>query len=82
MTAPPLLTEQFYQWERRGRGWQVWPEPFDLEPAFRAFLGGSIPSPATNSRICSEILHYFPFAVPPRLQSGNESGNRQLTLDR
>lgn len=29
------LSAQFYQWEARGRGWQVWPEPVELEPPFR-----------------------------------------------
>jgi hypothetical protein len=33
------LTEQFYQWERRGRGWQVFPEPVYPEPPFRPFFG-------------------------------------------
>ena len=38
-----LLTRQFYQWEQRGRGWLVWPEPVELEPPFRPFEGHSIP---------------------------------------
>ena len=33
------LTRQFYEWEHRGRGWQVWPKPVALEPAFRPFYG-------------------------------------------
>jgi hypothetical protein len=33
------LTLQFYLWEQRGRGWQVWDEPVDLEPPFEPFLG-------------------------------------------
>jgi hypothetical protein len=33
------LTQQFYDWERRGRGWQVWDFPVALEPPFRPFLG-------------------------------------------
>src|SRR5688572_18148191 len=33
-----LLTEQFNRWERRGRGWMVWPHPVELEPPFRPFL--------------------------------------------
>ena len=31
------LTRQFYDWERRGRGWQVWDGPVELEPPFRPF---------------------------------------------
>lgn len=31
------LTAQFYAWEQRGRGWTVWDEPVELEPAFVPF---------------------------------------------
>jgi hypothetical protein len=31
------LTTAFYAWEHRGRGWQVWPYPVELEPAFQPF---------------------------------------------
>jgi hypothetical protein len=37
-TLEECLTTQFYDWERRGRGWQVWPYPVELEPPFRPFL--------------------------------------------
>ncbi len=41
------LTEQFYAWEQRGRGWQVYRQPVALEPPFRPFvflpLTGSVP---------------------------------------
>src|SRR5947208_2088864 len=33
-----LLTEQFYAWEKRGRGWHLYPYPVTLEPPFRPFL--------------------------------------------
>ena len=33
------LSDQFYQWERRGRGWHVFPEPVHPEPPFRPFYG-------------------------------------------
>ncbi len=33
-----LLTEQFFAWEKRGRGWQVWGEPVLLEPPFKPFF--------------------------------------------
>src|ERR1017187_3295950 len=33
------LTEQFHQWEQRGRGWQVFDEPVFPEPPFRPFEG-------------------------------------------
>jgi hypothetical protein len=37
------LSEQFYQWESRGRGWQVFGEPVHPEPPFRPFLGHYLP---------------------------------------
>jgi len=32
------LTVNFYLWERRGRGWQVWDYPVELEPSFEPFF--------------------------------------------
>jgi hypothetical protein len=40
-TPPSLiedLTEDFYCWERRGRGWQLSPYPVELEPPYRPFF--------------------------------------------
>lgn len=31
------VSGQFAQWEKRGRGWQVWPYPVSPEPPFRPF---------------------------------------------
>src|SRR6266496_4636392 len=42
-SATELLTRQFYDWEQRGRGWCVWPQPVDIEPPFRPFLGHFLP---------------------------------------
>jgi hypothetical protein len=39
-----ILTEQFRQWEVRGRGWQVFDEPVYPEPPFRPFYGHYLPS--------------------------------------
>ncbi|GAB3910065.1 type IV secretory system conjugative DNA transfer family protein [Mucilaginibacter boryungensis] len=33
------LTQQFYQWEQRGRGWHLFGEPVQLEPVFEPFFG-------------------------------------------
>jgi predicted DNA-binding transcriptional regulator AlpA len=38
-TQGERLTAQFYDWEKRGRGWQVWNYPVQFEPPFRPFLG-------------------------------------------
>jgi len=37
------LTEQFRQWEIRGRGWHVFPVPVVPEPPFRPFYGHYLP---------------------------------------
>lgn len=37
------LTEQFYRWELRGRGWQVADFPVRMEPPFRPFTGHFVP---------------------------------------
>ncbi len=44
-TPSERLTAQFYDWEMRGRGWQVWPEPVRLEPPFRRFVPAGIAGP-------------------------------------
>jgi hypothetical protein len=38
------LTDQFHQWEQRGRGWQVFDEPVSPEPPFRPFEGHYLPT--------------------------------------
>jgi len=43
-SLPDRLTEQFYAWELRGRGWQEFPWPVALEPPFRPFPGYFLPS--------------------------------------
>ncbi len=37
-TLSDALTEQFYAWERRGRGWDLFEYPVLLEPPFRPFV--------------------------------------------
>lgn len=46
LTPQERLTRQFYAWEMRGRGWQVWPYPVCLEPPFRPFFHFLPPSPS------------------------------------
>ncbi|MEI7534687.1 MAG: type IV secretion system DNA-binding domain-containing protein [Verrucomicrobiae bacterium] len=40
------LSEQFYKWESRGRGWQVFDEPVSPEPPFQPFRGYRLFDPA------------------------------------
>ena len=42
-SLPERLTEQFYAWELRGRGWQEFARPVALEPPFRPFPGYFLP---------------------------------------
>ena len=37
------LSDQFYKWELRGRGWRVFPEPVHPEPPFSHFQGHFLP---------------------------------------
>lgn len=39
VSTAAALTNQFYQWEQRGRGWVVVGYPCDLEPPFVPFFG-------------------------------------------
>jgi hypothetical protein len=42
-TLQERLTIQFYNWERRGRGWYVFEDPVHLEPEFAPFFGHFLP---------------------------------------
>ena len=44
-SAGEALTRQFYDWEMRGRGWQVSCRPVALEPPFRPFFGHFVHGP-------------------------------------
>jgi len=51
------LSDQFYQWEKRGRGWQVFAEPVVPEPPFRPFAGHGLPEPpAVDDGRCPTFL--------------------------
>src|SRR5690349_38360 len=39
------LTENFYRWEKRARGWRVWSHPVELEPPFLPFYHHYGPAP-------------------------------------
>jgi hypothetical protein len=52
------LSQQFYQWEQRGRGWQVFPEPVTPEPPFRPFNGYHQP-PQTDDTSRPSALSSF-----------------------
>ncbi len=71
------LTRNFYDWERRGRGYLQWPQPVRLEPPFRPFPG-HFPTPVAPPRddgrqptLLSRMADWFagrsnsPAAAPP-----------------
>ncbi len=67
-TLEERLTKQFYAWEKRGRGWSVFPYPVPLEPPFRLFLGHFLvpaEAPVDDGR-----KHTWLSALAERLLSG------------
>ncbi len=55
-----ILTEQFREWEVRGRGWQVFDAPVRPEPPFRPFHGHYLPdSPVVDDGKRPTVLSSF-----------------------
>jgi hypothetical protein len=63
-SLPERLTEQFYAWELRGRGWQEFPTPVALEPPFRPFPGYFLPRTADDGHRPTLLSRLF--ASPQR----------------
>jgi predicted DNA-binding transcriptional regulator AlpA len=60
LTLEERLAAQFYDWERRGRGWQLWNCPVELEPPFRPFLLHYVnPGPAIDDARKPTVLSSF-----------------------
>jgi hypothetical protein len=60
LTLEERLAAQFYLWERRGRGWQLWSYPVELEPPFRPFLFHYVePGPAVDDARKPTVLSSF-----------------------
>lgn len=74
-TPAEQLTEQFYAWELRGRGWRHWPWPVELEPPFSPFLFHALPPPPTPlddarkptflSSLVEQLTRRYAPAAPP-----------------
>jgi hypothetical protein len=70
------LADQFYSWELRGRGWQVWDRPVEPEPPFIPFFGYSLSSAAAADdgrkhtllsgaiQWLNRAVHFFPRSAP------------------
>lgn len=65
-------TRLFYDWESRGRGWQVWPTPVELEPPFRRLIFKGLSAPPDDGRrqtaVSALLSRLFgrPDAPPPQ----------------
>lgn len=74
------LTDQFYKWEKRGRGWDVWPQPVELEPRFTPFRPklpvAAMRASADDSRVPSIFEGLLnPFRWLTRKRSHEEPGD-------
>lgn len=88
-----LLSEQFFQWEIRGRGWQVFKEPVPPEPPFRHFNGHYLPeAPVVDDgrqqtllsslvRKLSQLLSTNPPSEPEIPEPGKEPDPEVLIRD-
>jgi Type IV secretion-system coupling protein DNA-binding domain len=71
--AAEQLSARFYAWERRGRGWDVYPYPVVLEPPFRPFERFvRIPVAPDDGRRPSRLLSVLSLGLAGR-SSGAES---------
>jgi hypothetical protein len=64
------LTEQFYRFEHRGRGWQVFAEPVSPEPPFLPFYGHCLPeAPAIDDGRKPTVISSFVRSLTERLSA-------------
>ena len=86
------LSEQFFRWEQRGRGWQVYAEPVRLEPPFRPYYGNFLPSTrhpddGLKPRIWNQLLSRLgqlakPKSAPSPAQDETETEPEPILLVR
>lgn len=78
------LSEQFFKWESRGRGWQVFDEPVYPEPPFQPFPGHYLPeAPAIDDgRRATFLSSLFRKPVaPPIVEVAEEPEPKILIRD-
>jgi hypothetical protein len=76
------LTRQFYAWEERGRGWQVFPAPVVPEPPFRPFEGHGIASlPAIDDGRRATMFSSLIDGVRKRLVPQSDEGVSDFAPD-
>lgn len=77
------LTEQFYRWELRGRGWTHYDAPVSIEPPFRPFFGHFVSGRSEQqddgkratigSRIFEGVNRFLsPASTTPEVESGED----------
>src|SRR5436190_22820297 len=66
-----FLSEQFYRWERRGRGWQIFDHPVRPEPPFVPFHDEGFPPapPVIDDGRRSTFLSSFVRKISQQLSS-------------
>jgi hypothetical protein len=72
------LTNNFYQWEQMGRGWNVYDIPVDLEPPFVPFFFHTAPSPfviddGRRPTLVSKVADIFKGSSQPPVMEKEES---------
>jgi hypothetical protein len=76
------LTANFYRWEKRGRGWQVWDYPVEIEPVYDPFRSAFLPlRPAVDDGRKPTFLGGLIEKIWNRITSSretNEGGSRQF----
>lgn len=76
------LTRQFYAWEQRGRGWQVFQAPVAPEPPFRAFDGHAVSSlPQGDDGRKHTVLSSFVDGIRKRLSSKPDDDASELSCE-
>src|SRR6185436_14813468 len=68
---------QFYDWERRGRGWNLYDVPVDLEPEFVPFFfhytsNTSVIDDGKRPTLVSKLFDFFSSESPSQTESNVE----------
>ena len=84
MTPAEELTYRFHEWELRGRGWQLWGYPVELEPPFVPFIGHFVEprrykddarqdtASSLIIRLVKKALTYHKRYIPPKIPTFEE----------
>lgn len=84
-TVHEQLSKQFYEWESRGRGWQVFAEPVQPEPPFRPFNGYRLAEVVDDGRrptVFSSLFRKFTQPQPEPVVEEAEEEPEPIPLTR